>query len=81
MFRLYRAIIRLFVRTDPYPITSTFGIPSVYNDATYNVYTLCRSYIGTAYSISIIYTIIGIPNILVNGYGFVLTKRPDDGSV
>ena len=25
----------LFVRTDPYPITSTFGIPSVYNDGIY----------------------------------------------
>ena len=32
----------LFVRTDPYPITSIFGIPSVYNDGTYNAYTLCR---------------------------------------
>jgi len=30
----------LFVRTDPYPITSTFGIPSVYNDGIYNAYTV-----------------------------------------
>jgi len=29
----------LFVRTDPYPIASTFGIPSVYNDGIFNVYT------------------------------------------
>jgi hypothetical protein len=32
----------IFVRTDLYPITSTFGIPSVYNDGTCNAYTVGR---------------------------------------
>jgi hypothetical protein len=31
----------IFIRTDPYSITSTFGIPSVYNDGIYNAYTVC----------------------------------------
>jgi hypothetical protein len=33
----------LFVRKDPYLITSTFGIPSVYNDGIFNAYTVCCS--------------------------------------
>jgi hypothetical protein len=28
----------LFLRTDPYPIASTFGIPSVYSDGIFNPY-------------------------------------------
>jgi hypothetical protein len=31
----------LFVRTDPNPITSTFGIPSVYSDGIFNAYDVC----------------------------------------
>jgi hypothetical protein len=30
------------LRTDPYPITSTFGIPNVYSDGVYNAYIVCR---------------------------------------
>ena len=32
MFRPYTAIIRPYLKTDPYHFSSTFGIPSVYID-------------------------------------------------
>jgi hypothetical protein len=41
MFQLYRAIIRPFLRTVLYPITSTFGIPSVYSGGVFVTYTVC----------------------------------------
>ena len=63
----------LFVRTDPYPITRTFGIPSVYNYGIFNAYTVLHTY-------TIIATLV-VPNVLVIGHAFVLTKRPADGSV